>query len=373
MKIEFYRHNIGPRERKNIHQVLNSIFITTADETRKFELAFSQYLRVRHTLAVSSCTAALHLCLLALGIEEGDEVITTPLTFVATANSIIHAGARPVLVDVEPGTGLIDPVQIEKNITRRTKAIMPVHLFGVMCDMKSIRRIADKHRLKIIEDSAHCIEGRRDGIRPGQLSDAACFSFYATKNITCGEGGAVSTNNPRLAEKLNILRLHGIDKDAYSRYTKGYKHWDMKILGWKYNISDILSCLLLPQLERIEELWKRRSSLYDYYIRSLQGIAGIDFLEIPPRTRSAYHLFTILINNRDRAIQYLQNRGVSVAINYVPIHLLTYYRKNFGYTKGSFPNAERIGSKVLSIPFYPKINNQERKFVVESIKKFLTT
>lgn len=231
MKVEFFKHNIGPEEIRKVTEVLNSVFLTTGNVVGEFEAKFSDYLGCSHAVGVTSGTAALHLALLACGIGPGDEVITTPMSFVATANAILHAGADPVFVDVEPQTGNIDADLIEEAISEKTKAILPVHLYGQMADMKQVKAIADKHCLTIIEDAAHCIEGERDGVRPAQLSQAACFSFYATKNITSGEGGAISTNDETISEKLRRLRLHGIDKSAAERYTKKYQHYDMTLLG----------------------------------------------------------------------------------------------------------------------------------------------
>lgn len=261
-KIEFFKHNISKSDIKAVNNVLNSIFLTNANVTKEFENNFAKYVEARHCVAVSSCTAALHLSLLALGIKEGDEVITTPMSFVATSNAILHVGAKPIFVDIEMDTGNINAKLIEKAITKKTKAIIPVHLYGNMCDMKAVKAITDKYNLKIIEDAAHCIEGERDGIKVGELADAACFSFYATKNITSGEGGAITTNNQEVAEQLYKLRLHGINKDASSRYTTGFQHWDMDILGWKYNISDIQSALLLGQLQKIDKRRKKERILH---------------------------------------------------------------------------------------------------------------
>lgn len=370
MKIEFFRHGINDEDIEKANNVLRSIFLTNADVTSEFERKFASYLDAKHCIALSSCTAALHLSLIALGIKEGDEVITTPLSFVATANAILHAGARPVFVDVERENGNIDTGKIEEKITERTKAIIPVHLYGNMCDMKEIKEISDRYNLKVIEDAAHCIEGERDGIRPGTLSDAACFSFYATKSITSGEGGAITCNDSDLAEHLYMLRLHGIDKDASSRYTKKYRHWDMKILGWKYNISDIQSSLLLGQLERIEENLKRREEIASFYEKEFDRI-GIDYIKIPRNAKPARHLFAILVNNRDKVLGKLQEAGIGVAVNYRPIHLHSYYRDTFGYKEGDYPAAEYIGGRTISIPLYPSLSPEESAYVVNSLKDII--
>lgn len=372
-KIEFFRHNIEDHDIERVSDVLRSIFLTTGERVKEFEEKFSAYLDTKYTVGVTSCTAALHLSLIAAGIGPGDEVITTPMSFCATANAILHAGARPVFVDVEEDTGNINAELIENSITERTKAIIPVHLYGQMADMKKIKEIADKYNLKIIEDAAHSIEAERDGIKPGQVSFTACFSFYATKNITSGEGGAISTNSKDIAESLRMLRLHGIDKSAIDRYTKRYQHWDMPVLGWKYNMDNIQAALLIGQLERIDELWKRREHLWRLYEDELRGIKDIKLLKTVPNSRHARHLFTVLVpsGKRDEILWRLQEAGIGVAVNYRPIHLLSYYRKTFSYKDGDFPVAEDIGARTISLPLYPLLKEEELKTVCNTLKKIM--
>jgi dTDP-4-amino-4,6-dideoxygalactose transaminase len=371
MKIEFYKHNISQQDIDNVVKVLHSIFLTTGEVVSEFEDKFSRYLNCKYTVGMTSCTAALHLSLLACGIGPGDEVITTPMTFIATANSVMHAGARPVFVDVEPETGNINADFIEDAITSKTKAILPVHLYGQMCDMKRIRKIADKHRLIVIEDAAHSIEAVRDGVRPGKLGDAACFSFYATKNITSGEGGAVSTNNKEIAVKLEKLRLHGMSKGAAKRYSKRYKHWDMEMLGWKYNMSNIQAALLLEQLENIDKNWERRESICRMYEDAFRNNHHISMLKVLPGSKSARHMFTILVppERRDDILWQLQERGIGVAVNFRAIHLLTYYREKFGCQKGMFPAAEKIGDSTITLPLYPKLSDEEVQYVIQRVKE----
>jgi UDP-4-amino-4-deoxy-L-arabinose-oxoglutarate aminotransferase len=373
MKIEFFRHNINNRDIKNVVKTLQSIFLSTGDVVNRFERNFSDYLGVKYTIGLNSGTGALHLSLLASGIGQGDEVITTPLSFCATANAIIQAGARPVFVDVEEDTGNINADLLEDSLTERTKAIVPVHLYGQMCDMKKIRKIANRYKLVIIEDAAHAIEAERDGVRPGYISDAACFSFYATKNITSGEGGAVSTNNLKKAEEIKRLRLHGIDKIAIERYTKLYRHWDMPVFGWKYNMDNIQASLLIGQLERIEKLWQKRDRLWRFYEESLSDIKGIKILKTIPRTKHARHMFTILVpsSRRDSILWELQKKGIGVAVNYRPIHLLRYYRKTFGYRDGDFPIAEDIGRRTITLPLYPTLRKSEVNYIVKSLETIL--
>lgn len=373
MKVEFYKHSVGNEEKKMVMECLNGIFLTTGSYVKEFELNFAKYLNRKYAVGLTSCTAALHLSLLALGVGKGDEVITTPMTFIATGTAIMHTGADPVFVDVEADTALIDPEKIEAAITEKTKAIIPVHLYGQMCDMKKIKKIAKKYNLKIIEDAAHCVEGERDKIKPGQNSDIACFSFYATKNITSGEGGAICTDNAELADKVLTLRSHGMTKEAADRYSGHYKHWDMIACGWKYNMDNIQASLLIPQLKRIEEELKKREKIYDKYTEVLGKFDGIKYPKIPPNSRSAHHLLTIWVDpeKRDYILQELGERGIGVAVNYRAIHLLRYFRERYGYKKGIFPIAENIGDSTVSLPFYPKMTNKEISYVVETLKGIL--
>ncbi len=368
MKVEFFRHNLEEADIQNATRVLRSTFLTTGPVTAEFEKKFSQYLGLEHTVAVNSCTAALHLSLLALGIGSGDEVITTPMTFIATATAIMHTGAKPVFVDVEAHTGLIDVGKVEDAVTSRTRAILPVHLYGSMVDMKSIRDIADRHHLKIIEDCAHCIEGERDGIQPGQLGDVACYSFYATKNLTCGEGGAVATNNSELAAKIRLLRLHGMSKDAATRYSGYYKHWDMISLGWKYNMDDIHAALLVGQINRLSQYWYRREEISKIYDKGFHSFPGIRVPDI--KGKSARHLYTIWVdpNKRDKILREIQDKGIGVAVNYRAIHNLSYFRDSFGFKPEDFPAANRIGESTLSLPLYPGLKDSEVEYIVESVK-----
>ncbi len=372
MKIEFYRHNIESEDIEKVAEVLRSVFLTTGPVTTELEGIFSKYVGLRFTIGLSSCTAALHLALLALGIGPGHEVITTPMTFIATATSILHTGARPVFVDVEGSTALMDASRVEAAITPRTRAIMPVHLYGSMVDMRAIRDIADPYHLKIVEDCAHCIEGERDGIRPGQWSDAACYSFYATKNLTCGEGGALSTNDPHVAEKVRILRLHGMSKDAASRYTDRYQHWDMILEGWKYNLDDIHSALLIGQIPRLDGYWQRRREICERYDRAFGDHPGI---EIPRRRgRSAMHLYTIWVDpeKRDFILHEIQGNGINVAVNYRAIHNLTYFKEAFAFKPTDFPVADRIGRRTITLPLYPRLAEEEVEFVIETVRRVIS-
>lgn len=370
MKVEFFKHNVSEDDISRVHAVLHNAFLTTGKEVKTFEEMLASYLGAKYSVGLTSCTAALHLALLACDIGAGDEVITTPMTFIATSNTVLYSGASPVFVDVEPGTGLIDVTKIEAAITPKTKAIIPVHLYGQMCDMKAIRIIADKHGLVVIEDCAHAIESNRDGVRPGQLGEIACFSFYATKNITSGEGGAIVTNSQTLAEKVKLLRQHGMSASAADRYTSTYRHWDMEILGWKYNMSNIQAALLIGQIARIDNLLDRREEISRRYEEAFSEVKGLNLPRIHANSKSARHLFTVWVDplHRDKILEQLQEDGVGVAVNYRAVHLLKFYRETFGYVRGMFPVAEHIGDSTITIPLYPKLLDSEVDHVIETVQ-----
>lgn len=371
-RVPFFRHDLGAAELAAVAEILSGSILTTGEAVARFEHLFADYLGRRHCVGLTSCTGALHLSLAALGIGPGDEVITTPMTFIASTTSIIQAGATPVFVDVEKGSGNIDAALIEAAITPRTRAILPVHLYGQMCDMRAIRAIADRHRLAIVEDSAHCVEGARDGIRPGQLGDTACFSFYATKSLTSGEGGALVTDDGALAGRARLLRHHGMDKSAHARHGSVYQHWDMVAFGWKYNMDNIQAALLLPQLERIEAGHARRCALSDAYRQALSGIEGLSLPPVIPGVRHAEHLFTIRVDpaHRDPLLRHLGESGIGTAVNYRAIHLLDYFQRTLKAPHGSFPAAEAIGDRTLSLPLYATMPQHHVERVAAAINAY---
>lgn len=371
MKVEFFRHNLDNADIQNVEKVLRGLFLTTGETVKEFEAKFAQYLQVNYAIGVTSCTAALHLSLLAAGVQPGDEVITTPMSFIATANAIEYTGAKPVFVDIEPDTGNIDATKIENSITLKTKAIIPVHLCGQLCDMKRIREIADRHGLSVIEDAAHAVEAEREEYRSGSYGDFACFSFYATKNLTSGEGGAIVVKNEEDAELLKKLRLHGMSKNAADRYAKKYEHYDMEMLGWKYNMTNIQAAMMLHQLTRLEERLALREELCLRYEEAFSEIPGIRLIKTLPNVKSARHLFTILVapERRDEIIHNLQEQGIGVAVNFRPIHLMKYYQKKYGYQHGSFPIAEDMGERTITLPLYPNLTAEEQEYVIEAVRK----
>lgn len=370
MKVEFYRHNLDEADIARLVEVCRGVFLTTGQDVKRFEEAFARYLGVGYSVGVTSCTAGLHIALLAVDVGPGDEVITTPMTFAATSNTVLYTGATPVFVDVEPDTGLISADAVERAITPRTKAIIPVHLYGQMADMRRLKAIADRAGVSLIEDCAHAIESERDGVKPGQISDAASFSFYATKNITSGEGGAVTANSAKINDKLRLLRQHGMSASAADRYTGVYRHWDLELLGWKYNMTNLQAALLEGQLDRIAGLWERREAISRRYEDGFRGVEGLGFPIVRPGAKSARHLFTIWVNpaRRDEVLADLQARGVGVAVNYRAVHLLHYYQQRMAIPRGTFPEAERIGDSTVTLPLYPKLTDAEIDYVIESVR-----
>jgi len=370
-KIEFFRHGIEGEELQRLREVLGSLFITTGEVVYEFEDALADYLGLPHTVAVTSCTSAMQMALLAGGVQPGDEVITTTLTFIGTPNAVLMAGATPVLADVDRGTGNIDPGAVEAAVTEHTKAIMPVHLYGQMCDMDALREVADRHGLFIVEDAAHTIEAKWNGKPPGHYGEYAAFSFYATKNITSGEGGAITVRNEKQYELLNMLRLHGFNQLAVDRYTSSYEKYDIGMFGWKCNMDSIHAAILIEQLKKIGEYGERRREIFDRYTEAFSAMDGIELHTIRPEAEHAYHLLTILVDpaSRDAVMTGLQERGVGVSINFVPIHQMTYYRERFGFRDGMFPAAEDIGARTISLPLYPKLTGEEVEYVIEAVRE----
>jgi UDP-4-amino-4-deoxy-L-arabinose-oxoglutarate aminotransferase len=372
-KVEFFRHNISSQDIREVSKVLRSIFLTTGEWVKTFEHKFAKYLKTEYVVGVNSCTDALFLALKYYKIGIGDEVITTPMSFVATANVIEHCGARPVFVDVEKETGNIDASLVEKAITKKTKAMIVVHLYGQMCDMRALRKIANKYRLILIEDAAHCIEGKRDGVRVGELGDMACFSFYATKTMTSGEGGAISCHSKKAHEWLLRARSHGISKSAADRYTKQYQHYDLEFLGYKMNMTNIQAALLVHQMDKLEPLWKKREGIAKVYRKSLSAVKGLGLMNDLPKVKHARYILPLLVpaSRRNSMMHGLQKAGIGVAVNFRPIHLMSFYKKKYGYRAGMFPNAEEIGKRTITIPLYPKLQATEVQQVIQAIKKLV--
>ncbi len=377
-RVEFFRHCVGAEERQAVLEAMEGLFLTTGSIVREFEGEFAAYLSQGlpggeaplSALGLSSCTAALHLALLCGGVGPGDEVITTPMTFIATPNAAVYCGADPVFVDVEAHTGLIDPAAVEAAITEKTKAVIAVHLYGQMADMRALRRICEAKGVWLVEDAAHAVEAIRDGVRPGQLGDAATFSFYATKNITSAEGGALVSRHAEVIERARVLHLHGMNKGAADRYAKKtYVHWDMVELGFKYNMTNLEAAMLRPQLARIEARLEARETLCRRYESAFEGVDGLDFPRVVEGSRSARHLFTLWVppEQRDDDLLALGEAGIGVAVNYRAVHLTSWYRERGGHARGDFPVAESIGDRTLSLPLYPDLSHADQDRVIEAV------
>ncbi|MDO8443232.1 MAG: DegT/DnrJ/EryC1/StrS family aminotransferase [bacterium] len=365
-------------EIKEVVKTLRSGWLGTGPKVAKFEKDISRYVGAEFGMALNSCTAGLHLSLLACGVGPGDEVITTPLTFCATANSILHCGATPVFVDINPKTMNIDESQIEKAITKKTKVILPVHMAGRPCEMNKILQIARKYKLYVIEDAAHALGAEYKGKKIGSIGDLTCFSFYVTKNIVTGEGGMVTTNNKEFADKIRIYGLHGMSKDAWKRYSdEGYKHYEVVYPGFKYNMMDIQASIGIHQLKRIEKYDKLRKKIWDFYNKELKSLP----LTLPspdePNIKHAMHLYTVLVDkkrsgiSRDQFMQELHLRGIGTGVHFNSIHLHKYYCETFGYKIGDYPNAEYIGERTVSLPLSAKLTMGDARRIVGAIKEIL--
>lgn len=357
---------------------LKSGWLGTGPKVARFEEDFKTYKNAPHAIAVNSCTAALHLSLLAAGLQPGDEVITTPLTFCATVNAIVHAGATPVLADVDPVTMNIDPVQVEAKITPRTKAILPVHFAGRPCDMDALCSLAAQHGLKLIEDCAHAIETEYRGRKMGTFGDFGCFSFYVTKNVVTGEGGMVLARTEEDAARIKMLALHGMSKDAWRRFgDEGYKHYYVVECGFKYNMMDLQAALGIHQLARVEENWQCRRTIWATYQSALANLP----LTLPPEpaadTRHGYHLYTVLVDqartgiNRDAFLDAMTRQHIGVGVHYLSLPEHPYYQERFGWKPEDYPEAMRVGRQTVSLPLSPKLEDSDVNDVVQAIRKIL--
>ena len=370
-KIEFYRHDVGEAELSSIARTLGSLFLTLGPRVAEFEQSFGAFLGQDHVIGVSSCSMGLALALEALGIQRGDEVITTPMTFVSTPNAALFHGAIPVFADVDAKTGILDPAAVLAAITPRTKAVIVVHLYGQLADMRRLRAICDRHRLALVEDAAHAIEAENDGVRVGELGDVTVFSFYATKTMTSGDGGAIAVRDPAVADRLRRLRNHGVSKDASARHGGRYVHWDMVEFGYKAAMTDIEAALLLPQIERLGRRRDIRQSLVERYERALGGRPGVDLMS--RSGRSGHHLFTVLVprGQREAVLDGLAERGIGAAVNYRAVHTLTYYRDVLGHARDAFPIAADIGERTISLPLHTQLTEREVDRVVLALGETL--
>jgi len=373
--IVFGAPKIEQDEIDDVVRCLESGWIGTGPRVARFEEEFGLYKGQRFAAAVSSCTAAMHLSVLAAGIGTGDEVITTPMTFCATVNAIVHAGGTPVLADIDPWTMNIDPAQVEARITSKTKAILPVHFAGRAADMDALTEIATCHKLKLIEDCAHAIETEYHGRKAGTFGDFGCFSFYATKNVTTGEGGMVLAKSEEDLARIKMLALHGMSKDAWKRFSdEGYKHYFVVETGFKYNMMDLQAAIGIHQLQRVEANWLRREEIWQQYNEAFAGLPVTLPAAPEPYTRHAYHLYTILIDveqtgiSRDEFLDEMTANNVGVGVHYVSVPEHPVYQEKFSWLPEDYPNAMRIGRQTVSLPLSAGLTDAEIARVIEVVR-----
>ncbi|HME05716.1 MAG TPA: DegT/DnrJ/EryC1/StrS aminotransferase family protein [Bryobacteraceae bacterium] len=382
--IPFHRPSIGQEEIDEVTSTLRSGWLTTGPRTAQFEREFREYLGVPNALAVNSCTAALHLALCALHLGPGTEVITTPLTFCASVNVILHTGATPVLADVSPD-GNLDPESVASLITERTRAILPVHLAGLPADMSAIWSLARRHRLLVIEDCAHAVGAHYRGWpigagnpESGDYSDAAAFSFYATKNLTTGEGGMVTTHREDLAERMKVLCLHGISKDAWNRYSdKGNWYYEVLAPGFKYNLSDLQSAIGIHQLRKLEAFTETRTRYAGLYNRLLADVDEVELAPDKPDCRHAWHLYMLRLHlekldiNRAEFISLLRDRGVSTSVHFIPIPLHPFFAPFLQDGQNHTPAALQLYPRLVSLPLFPAMTEEDVVYVAEAVKDII--
>jgi dTDP-4-amino-4,6-dideoxygalactose transaminase len=372
--IPFAPPAIGPEEIAEVVEALESGWLTTGPRVAQFERAFAEYTGAEHAVAVNSCTAALHLALLAADVGNGHEVITTPLTFCATANVVIHAGATPVFADVDGETFNLDPALVADAVTSRTRALLPVHFAGRPADMPAFRALASRSGVALIEDAAHCVEGIAQGRKVGSIGDFTCFSFYATKNLTTGEGGMVTTSNAAAAAFMRTASLHGMSRNAWTRYAPGGSaQYDVMMAGFKYNMMDLQAAIGLQQLARIDEMHARRTAIWRQYDAALASLPLRRPLAVQAGDVHARHIYTVLVDeraagiSRDQLQQRLRDRGISTSIHFRALHLHPFYQERFGLRRGMFPAAEAISDTTLSLPLSAGMADAAVNRVIETL------
>lgn len=372
--IRFGAPRFSEDEINEVVSTMRSGWIGTGPKVANFENNFAKFKGMKNAIALNSCTAALHLSMVALGLKEGDEVITSPLTFCATINAIIHAGATPVIADVNPLTMNIEPVEILKKITTKTRCILPIHLTGRPCEMDEIMMIARDNNLLVVEDCAHAVESEYKGQKIGSFGDIGCFSFYVTKNLCVGEGGMIVTNKSEIASKIKISALHGMTKDAWHRFSdSGYQHYGVETAGFKYNMTDIQASIGLHQLANIDENWKKRKIVFDRYMSAFKNLPIGLPLEQEPHSKNAFHLFTILIDknnsglSRDEFLLELHKEGIGAGVHYLSLNEHPYYQNKFGWSIQDCPNAVSIGRQTVSLPMSQYLNEEEITKIIDVV------
>lgn len=378
---EFLPYALPLIEEDDIAGVVDSLksgWIAKGPKTMEFEQRFAEYVGAKYAVALNSCTAALHLSLVAAGLGEGDEVLTTPMTFASSANVVIHTGAKPVFVDIDPVTMNIDPKKIREKISPRTKAIIPVHMAGHPCEMDEIMAIAREHNLFVLEDAAHAVYTQYRGKMIGSIGNATAFSFYATKNLVTGEGGMVTTNDEALYDKIRVMSTHGMSRNAWDRYAEtGSWYYEILSPGYKDNMSDIMAGLGLSQLGKLERMQGIRQEYADYYNAEFGKLPE---LEVPVEldyARHAWHLYIIKLNldklsiDRGKFIEELKGENIGTSVHFIPLHLHPYYRDTYGYKPGDYPVAEGVFERIISLPLYPKMSRQDANDVVDAVRRII--
>lgn len=376
--LSFFVPDIGDAEINAVAETLRSGWLTTGPKTKEFERRFAERLGVKHAVAVNSATAALHLALDAIGVGRDDEVIVPTLTFASTAEVVVLLGGRPVLVDIRPDSLCIDPNKIEAAITQRTKAIMPVHYAGQPCDMNAILDIARRRGLKVIEDAAHALPAQYQGQVIGTLGDITCFSFYANKTITTGEGGMLVTNDDGFADRARIMSLHGISRDAWKRFTaEGTWYYEILHAGYKYNMTDVAAALGLVQLGRCDEFWQRRQECARRYNQLLGDLDEVVLPKVNEGVQHAWHLYVVqlavekLSLTRNQFIDELKARGIGTSVHYTPLHMHPFYRDTFGYRPGDLPVAQDVYQRIVSLPLYAKMSESDQQRVSRAVHQIV--
>ncbi len=381
--IKFGKPCIGSKETNLMQKVLKGKWIGTGPLVQKFEKNFAKYKKSKFSISVNSCTAALHLSLITLGLKKGDEVITTPMTFASTINSILLAGCTPIISDINKETLNIDENLIERKITKKTKALLIVHFAGLPCNMKKILQLTKKYNLKLIEDCAHAIESEYENRKVGNFGDTGCFSFYSNKNITTGEGGMIITNNKKLSEKFKVLRLHGLSRDAWKRYLpdmapvkKDSFLYDVKYTGYKYNMTDLQAAMGVCQLSKINSMWRKRKKLYNNYVEAFKELPVFFQKQITYDFKHAYHLFVMVFDknktkkNRNNLIEFLRKKKIGSSVHYRSVTEMSNYKKLLNWKNTQVPVSHYVGKNTISLPLYPDLSLKDQKYIISEVKNF---
>lgn len=371
--LPFYRAYLDDAEKAEVMHSLDSGWLTTGPKTKQFEADFAAYSGQAHAVAMNSCTAALHVSMVAAGVKEGDEVITPSLTFPSAVNEMVHERITPVLIDIEPDTLNMDVNLVESLITEKTKAIIPIHFSGHPVEQDKLRAIADKHNLLVLGDAAHATESRFRGRHVADWEDATSYSFYATKNLSTGEGGMLTTNNDEIAEQARLLSLHGMSRDAWKRYTEsGYKHWDIVTPGYKYNMSDLAGALGIHQLKKLPTFTVQRKALTEYYDQAFADLSDyIVPLKVREHVESAYHLYVLQVKSenltidRDGMLDAFQQHKIGIGVHFRALHLHPWYQENMGFRRGMLPKTEYASDRVVSLPLYTALERADQDYIID--------